>query len=239
MTPAHSVRPVRPRVLLVLGLVALVLFIALAGVIASGHDAAVQGIDDWWRRLVGQQPGRITSNPVVLVLQAMGKRTGSFVVPAVVLVVLAALRRRWAALYALILFAFCGGVMNLGMKLLVQRPRPVAEPTSGLAGPLFGEHGFTSFPSGHASLAVAILLVVLVATRGRARVVGACLAGALVVGMVLERTMVNAHWLSDTCGSILGVGAVGLLLWWWMEPRLAAERDRFDASVDDAGRSPR
>lgn len=65
------------------------------------------------------------------------------------------------------------------------------------------------------------------------------MAGVLVACMVLERTMVNAHWLSDTVGGILGVGAVGLLLWWWMEPRPAVERKRLGAPARHASPTPR
>lgn len=166
MTQELSTRVQRPRTLLVVGLLALVLFAVLTASIASGHDAGIQGIDDWWRRLVGQHPGSITSNPVVLAFQTLGRTRVSIVVSVLIPLMLVLLRRRWTALYALVLFAFAGGVMNFALKLIVARPRQVAEPALGLAGPLFGEQGADSFPSGHTSLMVAILLTVMVATRG-------------------------------------------------------------------------
>ena len=112
---------------------------------------------------------------------------------------------------ALILFAFCGGVMNLGMKLLVQRPRPVAEPTSGLAGPLFGEHGFTSFPSGHSASAFAF-------AQGVSSVAPALSVPlhAAAAAVAYSRVHTGVHYPGDVvAGSLIGIvtgGTVSRLL---------------------------
>ena len=42
--------------------------------------------------------------------------------------------------------------------------------------------------------------------------------------MVLTRTYLRAHWLSDTFGSVIAAAGIALLLWWCFAPELAAER---------------
>ena len=42
--------------------------------------------------------------------------------------------------------------------------------------------------------------------------------------MILTRTYLRAHWLSDTFGSLIVAAGLALLLWWWFAPKLAAER---------------
>jgi undecaprenyl-diphosphatase len=51
--------------------------------------------------------------------------------------------------------------------------------------------------------------------------------------MMWQRTLTNAHWLSDTvAGAALGLGGA-LLLWWFMQPWLDAEqREHLPAGVD-------
>ncbi|MGO7983606.1 phosphatase PAP2 family protein, partial [Rhizobium johnstonii] len=98
-------------------------------------------------------------------------------------------------------------------KNLVHRPRPAADIENGLFGPLFSvDHG--SFPSGH-SITVGFVIVGVAAliTPGN-RLIWWCIAPLLAVGIVWQRTLINAHWLSDTLFGVIA-GAAGTLIVWW------------------------
>ena len=57
--------------------------------------------------------------------------------------------------------------------------------------------------------------------KGRVR---ACVEVTGEAIMILARTYLRAHWLSDTFGSLAVGAGFALLLWWWFTPKLAAER---------------
>jgi membrane-associated phospholipid phosphatase len=222
----HTSSVARPRSILILGLIALILFAAQITALRNSSYSSIQAIDNWWRSVVGQHPGSFESNPVVLFFQFMGQTLVSTVLSSLILLVFLVLRRWWTALYSFIVLTFSGTVMNLALKILIQRERPVEDAVQNLSGPLFGESGTDSFPSGHTSITAALFVIVLVATYGRSRMIGGIISGFLVFAMALERTMANAHWLSDTMGGLLGICAVGFLLWWLMEPKIAPERTK-------------
>lgn len=116
------------------------------------------------------------------------------VVPAVIIVGLLVLRRRWAALFYAIAAVVCVGVVQL-LKNVIGRPRPLDILVSADPG---------SFPSGHsANAAVTATVLALVFQRLRVWILGA----TYTVAMMLSRTYVGAHWISDTVGGLLvGVG---------------------------------
>lgn len=53
-------------------------------------------------------------------------------------------------------------------------------------------------------------------------VVGALLA----IGIVWQRTLINAHWFSDTVAGLIGGAAIALLLWWAFQPWLVRDHTR-------------
>ncbi|MGN9844376.1 glycosyltransferase [Nonomuraea sp. H19] len=91
-----------------------------------------------------------------------------------------------------------GWGVSLLLKLLVDRPRPAASHA------LVQGLGSDSFPSGHVCLTLAIAVAVALLTwktRWRWPIVAA--GGLLVIGQMLARVYLGAHYPTDTIGSII------------------------------------
>lgn len=120
--------------------------------------------------------------------------------------------------------------LQLDIKLLVQRARPVVEDA------LTRAPGY-SFPSGHATnttsagLILVVLLWPLLRTRGRAVLVTLVTAAVLITG--LDRVLLGAHFPSDVVAGIaigaamVGASYVGFL---GVHPPVPAPVDRREAS---------
>lgn len=108
---------------------------------------------------------------------------------------------------------------NLGLKLLIKRPRPwVSFPA---IVPLVAEGDPNSFPSGHTSAAFAFALATIRAWPRdwpRARVVKAA-AVVLAVLMALSRLYVGVHYPSDVAAGFV-VGDLAGLVGWWLSAKL-------------------
>jgi membrane protein DedA with SNARE-associated domain/membrane-associated phospholipid phosphatase len=138
-------------------------------------------------------------------------------VPLIVVVGMACwlARRRWQPL-ALLAAAYAGADLAFNaVKELVRRPRP---PAAILLKPVAGP----SFPSGHATQAVAVygmLAALSAASTARwPRKVAAWTLAAVIVGLVaVSRLYLGAHWLTDVLGG-LALGAA------WLSALLAATR---------------
>jgi undecaprenyl-diphosphatase len=98
-------------------------------------------------------------------------------------------RRRDAALLTL---AYAGSQLSMSLvKALTDRPRPTFDPAIGLP-------SSTSFPSGHAVGAVAVLCFAAVLLAPAARRTGlVALAAALAAGVGVSRVVLGVHWASD------------------------------------------
>lgn len=124
-------------------------------------------------------------------------------------------RRRWQPL-VLLAAAYAGADLAFNaVKELVHRPRP---PAAILLKPVAGY----SFPSGHATQAVAVygMLAALAATSTRRwpRKVAAWTLAVVIVGLVaVSRLYLGAHWLTDVLAG-LALGAA------WLFALLAATR---------------
>ena len=135
----------------------------------------------------------------------------TIVVPTLIIVGLLLWRKPWTALYFTIA-TIAAGLLVQVLKKSIGRPRPADI----LVTPDFG-----SFPSGHsanAAVMAATLGIILWRTWVWA-------AGAVyTVAMMLSRTYLGAHWVTDTVGGILVGGAMAVLVWVVFARRLAAER---------------
>jgi membrane-associated phospholipid phosphatase len=200
---------------LVTGVVLLCFAAALGITIAiDPRSSVVQGLDnrwlDWmvsvrtpWLTRVAKWISAIASVTVTLPLRLL--------VSAVL-----AWRRRW-----LQLGAFVGAVITselcIGpLKALVDRPRP--------PNPLIGTSG-ASFPSGHAiaGAVTAFGLVVVIVPASPRRWMAIGLAAAFAGIMAISRTILAAHWLTDTiAGAAIGTGVA--LVW---PAGLEMARERF------------
>jgi undecaprenyl-diphosphatase len=163
--------------------------------------------------------------------------TGVLVVATVVVFVIETIRRpsRWLPLF-LIAVAIGQTILSTGVKELVDRVRPTANPIAHTLGP--------SFPSGHTTGAAACFAAfALVLGRGRSRNAQAVLAGTAVfvaVAVAASRVLLGVHWLSDVVGGLaLGWGwfavcsiAFGGRLLRFGAPVEAAERAASSAGGD-------
>jgi membrane-associated phospholipid phosphatase len=118
---------------------------------------------------------------------------------------------RWAAV-SFIFASLAVGVPGLGIKMLINRPRPSPE-LMYVRNPAL-DHGMQSFPAGHVEVYVTLIgfLLFLVLTVRQRRWWHYLLASVMVVMLVLigpSRIYVGEHWFSDVIGAYL-FGALGL-----------------------------
>lgn len=166
--------------------------------------------DSWWAGIVG---GAHAAPLTVLayVLNLIGGTIGSIIVVALLAIALFAIGRRWAAVH--LVLAGAGGALAVqAVKHLVARPRPED---------MMVVSDFGSFPSGHSAQA-AVLAIMLALSFPAARWLRLA-APLYVLLMMLSRTYLSAHWLSDTiAGALLG-GSVALLAWALLGDRVLGE----------------
>jgi membrane-associated phospholipid phosphatase len=136
-----------------------------------------------------------------LVFNALGGGIlSTLVVPAVIVAGLLLWRRPWGALYYLVAAIASAGVTRL-IKVLVGRQRP----EDILVTPDFG-----SFPSGHSANAALVATTMgIIFLRTWVWVAGA----VYTVLMMLSRTYLGAHWISDTIGGALVGAGVAVIVW--------------------------
>ena len=110
-----------------------------------------------------------------------------------------ALRRRWRDVALLVAAALIAAVTTDAMKYAFERPRPNLYP-------YIGEFSNYSFPSGHASNTMALLLAIGLLARNRTLTV---LGIGLALAVGVSRTMLDVHWPTDVLGGwLLGAGVV-------------------------------
>ncbi|WP_433038370.1 phosphatase PAP2 family protein [Actinomycetospora sp. CA-053990] len=210
--PADPVPPVRPvpaaspvLIAVVVTLVALGAFLALWATLVStpflaAFDTAVV------TEIAAHRPAGLTA--VMVVVTDLGSPTAMITLLVVVALVLGLRRRSWHP----VSFGLGGLaavlVVDVGMKLVVVRPRPPLELRAVAAS------GF-SFPSGHALVSAGVLLLIahLVLAHHHRHLVAATLGGGLaIVAVGVSRVVLGVHYPSDVlagwCLAVVAVGAV-------------------------------
>ena len=145
------------------------------------------------------------------------------------LVLLLALRRRWADLVMLVATVPGGILLGEGMKLLVHRQRPY------VVGPLVDWSGY-SFPSGHTIGATLLygmlaLMVVSYIRPRRWRIATILLACFTVMMVAFSRVVLGAHYLSDVLGAMT-LGATWLALCTSLQHGIRNRRPRLSGPAD-------
>jgi membrane-associated phospholipid phosphatase len=148
--------------------------------------------------------------PALVMNYLGGGVLGVVVVPLGILAALFLFRRPWAALYFAIAEVASAGLVQV-LKVSFGRARP---------GDMIVQADFGSFPSGHvANAATMALALAIIFPRVWVYVLGI----VYTVLMMLSRTYLGAHWLTDTVGGLLvGVG-VAVIVWAPLAARLQQE----------------
>jgi membrane-associated phospholipid phosphatase len=205
----QTAREVTKRWPLVSGIVALAVVVA-GGALIGIRESNVEFDVDWMRNLSANR-SPFWEVPARLMDFVGGGWFGVFAVPIGIAVLLLVTKRRWGAVYFLLASVLSALVVQL-LKNLYDRARP--EDIL-----VVSDHG--SFPSGHTGNA-ATIAVTMGIILGRRWV---WFAGvAYTVLMLLSRTYLGAHWLSDTLGGLLVGAGVAVIVWAPFAARLHAER---------------
>lgn len=119
---------------------------------------------------------------------------------AVLVAVYLAWRRHWHALFALLFAVFGGMLLNLLMKSLFARARPLFDD------PLLILHTF-SFPSGHAMAStvfygMCVALVFASQHTWRWQLLALCVAMVMVLAVAFSRVYLGVHYPSDVLAAI-------------------------------------
>lgn len=196
----HRAKHVRRVWPLVSGFVALGLVIALGALIVVRDHGMPLSIDTQWMTELVENRAPVWGFLALVMNYLGGGVIATLIVPVAIIGALLLVKRPWAALYFLIATVVTGGTVQL-LKHLFGRARPDT---------ILVNVDFGSFPSGHVANAATMALVLAIVFPR----VWVWIAGAVyTVVMMISRTYLGAHWLTDTFGALLlGVG-VAIVVW--------------------------
>lgn len=198
---------------LISGIAAVVLAAALGAVIAYRASNKPFEFDTEWMDDILRARNPVWEVPAQLMNIVGGGIFGVVILPVAIIIVLLVMRRRWAALYFAAASIVSAGLVQL-LKNVFARPRPEDMLVVADVG---------SFPSGHVANA-ATMAVVFGFVLQRTWVWIAGLAYAIL--MMLSRTYLGVHWLSDTIGGLVLGAGVAVVLWAPFAHRLYLERHK-------------
>ncbi|UUT34713.1 phosphatase PAP2 family protein [Microbacterium elymi] len=204
---------------------------ALMGVLIAVNPGSpfTQPLDDWWRGVIGASPDSgLYRTALPMLFQELGQ-IGGAILTMIVIPAALAIMGRWRSMLFFLSTSLVGALLFAQtMKNLVDRPRPAADAALGLYAPLFQvDHG--SFPSGHAVTAGALVFgiaALIPASRHIARRTWWIIGALLMIGMIWQRTLINAHWLSDTVVGLAAGASAALLMWWAFWPLIRSDYGR-------------
>jgi len=179
---------------------ALLLVVLLGALIFYRQADKPFGFEVEWMSELVEARAPIFTVPALVFNGIGGGISGIAIVPLVIIGGLLLWRRPWGALY-FVCATIASELIVFVIKNLVGRPRPTD---------ILVVSDFGSFPSGHsANAAVIATSLGILFWRTWVWIVGA----AYTLLMMLSRTYLGAHWISDTIGGMLiGVG-VAVIIW--------------------------
>lgn len=203
---------------LVSGLVAVALAVSLGTIIARNGRPFT--LDTEWMTVVSANRAPVWDSLALVMNSLGGGLVASVVVPVLLVGLLLFLKRPRAAGYALAVIVLSGGAVRL-LKWLFGRARPQD------LDDLLVSVDFGSFPSGHVANAATLAMILAVLFPSW----WVWLAGALYTAtMMLSRTYLGAHWLTDTIGAALLVVGIAVAVWAPLAAQLDDEHRRSRAS---------
>jgi undecaprenyl-diphosphatase len=158
------------------------------------------GFEAEWMEEIVEHRSEFWTVPALVFNTLGGGLVAGIALPILIVGLLLLFRRPWAALYFAIA-EVVNALVVLGLKQLIGRPRP----TDMLVSPDFG-----SFPSGHSANAAVLATVLgIIFTRTWVWAAGV----AYTIAMMLSRTYLGAHWISDTTGGALLGAGIAVVVW--------------------------
>jgi membrane-associated phospholipid phosphatase len=197
---------------LISGAVAVLLVAGLGGLIFLRGNLPSE-VDVEWMEEIVEHRSAWWEVPSLLMNHVGGGLFGVFILPIAIIAALCLFRRFVGALYFFIATVLSAGLVQL-LKNLYERPRPEE---------IMVVSDLGSFPSGHSANAATMAVVLgFIIRRAWVWVAGI----AYTVMMVLSRTYLGAHWITDTIAGVVLGAAVAVIVWAPFAHRLHLERKR-------------
>jgi len=211
MTDAATARTISRRWPLISGITGVGLVLILGAIIFIRGNIALEADAEWMEEILEHRhPAWEVPS---LVMNFIGAGWFAFAVPIVGIIVLLVRRERWSALYVALAIGISAALVQ-AIKAFFERPRPVDQIVLIDSG---------SFPSGHTANAATLAVVAAILFP---RLWVWIVAPIYVIAMLLSRTYLGVHWLSDTVGGLVLGAAVAIIIWAPLASRLHRESRR-------------
>ncbi|MDJ0338493.1 phosphatase PAP2 family protein [Cryobacterium sp. PH31-O1] len=197
------------------GLSAVALAALLGLVVVVRANGLALEVDTEWMDEIIEHRSPIWEVPSLFMNALGGGLFGVLVVPLAIALIVVLIKRPWAAGYYIVATVLSAGGVQV-LKQVFGRARPED---------MLVTSDFGSFPSGHvANAATMAACLFIIFPRLWVGIAGA----AYTIVMLLSRTYLGAHWLTDTIGGLLLGAGIAIVLWAPIAAKLDGERELAD-----------